>query len=46
MLSFLYFSSFVFKENDVFNEEGNPSQKVGIVEEILDDIDIDFFFTV
>ena len=25
---FLYFSSFTYKEKDVFNEEGNPSQKL------------------
>ena len=28
ILSFLYFSSFIFKENQVFKEEGNPSQKM------------------
>ena len=36
ILSFLYFSSFVFKENQVFNEEDNPSQNVVIVEKELD----------
>ena len=41
LLSFLYFCSFVFKENHVFNEEENPSQKVVIVEKEPDDIDID-----
>ena len=43
ILSFLYFSSFVFKENHVFNEKYNPSQKVVIAEEELDDIDLDDF---
>ena len=38
---FLYFSSLIFKENRVFNEEGHSSKKVVIVEEELDDIDID-----
>ena len=37
----MYFSSFIFKENRVFNEEDNPSQKVVLVEEELDDTDID-----
>ena len=41
IFSFLYFSSFVFKENHVFNEKDNPSEKVVIAEEELDDIDID-----
>ena len=37
-------SSFRFKENHVFiEEEDNPSNKVVIVEEELDDIDIDGF---
>ena len=39
-MSFLNFSSFTFKEDQVFNEEGNPSHKVAIVKEELDDIDI------
>ena len=37
IMSFLYFSSFIFKENHVSDEEDSPSQKV--VEE-LNDIDI------
>ena len=41
ILSVLYFPSFIFKENHVFNEKENPSQKVVIVEKELDDIDID-----
>ena len=41
ILSFLYFPSFIFKENHVFNEEYNPSQKVVIIKEEQDDIDID-----
>ena len=36
-MSFLYFSSFIFKENHVSDKEDSPSQKV--VEE-LNDIDI------
>ena len=39
--SFLYFTSFISKENHIFNEENNPSQKNVIVEEELDDIDIE-----
>ena len=38
ILSFLCFSSFVLKENLVFNEESNPTQEVT---EELDGIDID-----
>ena len=34
-------SCFIFKENFVFNEEDNPSQKVAIVDEELDDVDKD-----
>ena len=41
ILSFLYFSSFIFKENHVFNEKVNPPQNVVIIEEMLDDIGID-----
>ena len=41
ILTFLYFSSFVFKENHVFNEQDYPSEKVLLVEEELNDIDID-----
>ena len=41
ILSFLYFSSFIFNENQVIIKEDNPSQKVVIVEEELDDIDLD-----
>ena len=33
---FLYFSNFIFNENHVFNEEGNPSSKVVMV--VIDDI--------
>ena len=40
ILNFLYLSSFIFKQNQVFNEEDNPSQKVVLVEEELNDIDI------
>ena len=40
ILSLLYFSSFIFKENHVFNEKENPSQKVVTAEKELDDIDI------
>ena len=39
--SFLYFSSFITKKNQVFNEEDNSSQKVVIVAKKIDDIDID-----
>ena len=38
---FFYISSFIFKENNVFIEEDNPSEKVVIVEEKLDGFDID-----
>ena len=41
ILGFLYSSIFVVKENHVFNEEDNPSQKFAIVEGELDDIEID-----
>ena len=41
ILSYLYFSSFVFKDNHDFNEKNNPLQKIVIFEEYLDDIDID-----
>ena len=37
MIFFLYFSTFIFKENHVFNEEENTLQKVV---EKLNDIDI------
>ena len=40
-MSFLYFSSFIFKENHNCNEEDSPSQNVVLTEEELDDIDID-----
>ena len=40
VIEFFVFSSFVFKENHVFNEKDNPWQKVVIVKEELDDIDI------
>ena len=40
MSFFFNFSSFIFKENQVFNEEDNPSHKVAIAEEELDDVDI------
>ena len=40
ILSFLYFSSFIFRENQDFNGEDNHSQKVVTVEEELDDTDI------
>ena len=33
ILNFLYFPSLIFKENYVFNEEDNPSQKVVMIEE-------------
>ena len=36
------FSSFIFRKNDVFiEEEENPSWKVVIIEDKLDDIDIE-----
>ena len=35
ILNFLHFSSFVSKENLVFSEGGNPSQRVVVVEEEL-----------
>ena len=41
ILSFLYFPIFIFKENQVFNEIDNPSQKVVIIEKELHDIAID-----
>ena len=41
MLSFFCFSSFVFKENDVLNEEYDPSKKFFIVDKEQEDIDID-----
>ena len=41
ILTFLYFSSFIFKENQVFNERDNPSQNFVIVEEKVNDIDMD-----
>ena len=34
--SFFYVSSFIFKENHVLIEEGNPFEKVIIVEKELD----------
>ena len=39
-IGFFIFSSLVFKENQVLNEECNPSKKIVIVEEELGDIDI------
>ena len=41
ILSFFCFSSFVFKENDVLNEEWDPSKKFVIVDKEQEDIDID-----
>ena len=41
LLSLLYFSSFIFNENEVINKEKDLSQKAVIVEEDLEDIDID-----
>ena len=41
ILNFGYFSNFIFKENQVFNQEENHSRKVVIVEKELDDTDID-----
>ena len=38
---FFYVSSFIFKENHVLIEEGNPSEKIAIVEEELNGIDRD-----
>ena len=35
-----FFSSFIFKENHVLVEEGNPSEKNVIAKKELDDIDI------
>ena len=40
-IDFFYFSSFVFKENQVLIEEENPSEKTVIVKKELDGIDID-----
>ena len=40
-LNVLYCSSFIFKENHVFNGKDNLLEKVVIVEEKKDDIDID-----
>ena len=37
----MYFSSFDFKENHVFSEEDNSSQRFVIAEEELYDIDVD-----
>ena len=36
MFRFLNFTSFTYKENQVSNEEDNPSQKVEDVEEDID----------
>ena len=41
ILIFFYVSSFIFKENHVLIEEGNPSEKIAIVEEELNGIDRD-----
>ena len=41
ILNLRYFSNFIFKENQVFNQEENHSRKVVIVEKELDDTDID-----
>ena len=41
ILIFFYVSSFIFKENHVLIEEGNPSEKIAIVEEKLNGIDRD-----
>ena len=35
------YSSFICKENYVFNEEDNPSDKVVTIEEGLDAVDLD-----
>ena len=40
-IGLFYFSSFILKKNHGFIQEGNPSEKVVIVEEELDGIDID-----
>ena len=40
-IEFFSFFEFYFQRKPVFNEEENPSQKVVIVEEELDDIDKD-----
>ena len=40
-IGLFYFSSFILKKNYGFIQEGNPSEKVVIVEEELDGIDID-----
>ena len=39
-IDFCYFSSFIFKENHVLVEGGNPSEKNAIVRKELDGIDI------
>ena len=41
ILIFFYVSSFIFEENYVLIEEGNPSEKIAIVEEELNGIDRD-----
>ena len=37
----VYLPDFIFKENDVLTEEDNPSEKIVIVEEELDGIEIE-----
>ena len=40
-IDLFHFSCFIFKKNYGFIKEGNPSEKLVIVEENLDRIDID-----
>ena len=42
ILSFLYFSSFISKENQILNEEDNLHKIFVILEEEINHIDIDF----
>ena len=41
ILFFFYFSSFIFRDNHVFNEEDNLSQETAVIDEELNDIDTD-----
>ena len=40
-IALFYFSSFIFKKNRGIIQEGNPSEKVAIIEEELGGIDLD-----
>ena len=41
ILFFFCFSSFIFRDNHVFNEEDNLSQETAVIDEELNDIDTD-----